>query len=402
MSTLRIINARIVTPEPSGDTPRRGSAMGALRTAENATILCKDGRIACVGSAPPAAGDETVLDAEGCAVLPGLIDCHTHLCWAGSRVDEWEEQLRGVAYLDILARGGGIMSTVRAVRAASRRELADALLGRALRALRNGSTTIEVKSGYGLTTADELKMLGAIRDASSNFPGTLVPTALLGHAKDPDQPSFCETTLRETLPAVSKEFPGITIDAYCERGAWSVEECGRLFDAARAAGHPCRVHADQFTPLGMTRHAAGAGLVSVDHLEASHEEDLRSLAASGSIGVILPAVGFHAQNAYAHARTLIDAGGALALATNANPGSAPCFSLPVAMAIGVRRCGLTPAEAIVAATRNAAHVLGLRDRGVVAAGARADLIILGTADERSLLYEFPSSPRAVVAGGRVV
>lgn len=339
---------------------------------------------------PPAHADHTI-DAAGRVLIPGFVDCHTHACWAGSRLDEWEQRLRGASYLDILRAGGGIMSTVRAVRAASRRDLADSTRDRLSRFLDAGTTTIEIKSGYGLTTADELKMLGAITDAAASWPGTVVPTALLGHAIDPDQPDFVRRTIRETLPAVHAEFPGIPIDLYLESGAWSLDHARALLEAALALQHPIRLHADQFSSMGGIPLAIALGARSVDHLEASTLPDLRALAASDVTGVILPVCGVHAEGSFADARTLLDAGGLLAIATNCNPGSAPTESMPLALAIAVRRCRVTPAEAIAAATSGAANVLRLPDRGRISPGLRADLCLLDTTDERDLAFRLASN-----------
>jgi imidazolonepropionase len=343
---------------------------------------------------------ETVLDAAGRLVTPGLVDCHTHACWAGDRLGEWERKLRGVSYLEILAQGGGIMSTVRAVRAASQRTLTDLLLHRLQDCLATGTTTIEVKSGYGLTTPDELKMLRAIDDARAHWPGTIVATALLGHAIDPDQPGFVERTITETLPAVSSEFPGITIDAYVEQAAWTLEQAVRLFEKARELGHPLRVHADQFHSLGMVREAVRLGALSVDHLEASTDDDHAHLGTSHTVAVGLPICGLHVDGRYANLRAVIDAGGATAIASNLNPGSAPSGSLPLAMGLAVRHAGLTPFEALTAVTVNGAAVLRFSDRGLLNVGYRADLVLWNTRDLRELSY-IPSGPRiaSVVVGG---
>jgi imidazolonepropionase len=356
-------------------------------------------------SLTPRTGEE-VLDAAGRLVTPGLVDCHTHACWAGDRLGEWEQKLRGVPYLDILSKGGGIMATVRAVRAASQRTLTDLLVERLNGCLATGTTTIEVKSGYGLTTADELKMLRAIDDARAHWPGTIVATALLGHAVDPDQPDFVERTISETLPEVSREFPGVAVDAYVEKGAWSIADASRLFTKVRELGHPLRVHADQFNSLGMVAEAVRLGARSVDHLEATTDADCAHLARSSTIGVGLPICGFHVDGRYADLRRLIDAGGAVAVATNLNPGSAPSGSMPLAMGLAVRHGGrhggLTPHEALTAGTVNGAAVLGFSDRGAFVRGLRADLIVWNTNDVRGLTY-IPGGPSvsARVIGGVV-
>lgn len=401
MIDLVIRNARVVSP-PAGRGVVRGHAMQRLSIIESCDVAVHEGVILSVGPGLPAMGRREI-DADGRVLLPGLIDCHTHMCWAGSRLDEWEKRLGGATYIELLAAGGGIMSTVRAVRLASEERLAELLLARLEAALSEGSTTVEVKSGYGLNTAGELKMLRAIDRAVEWWPGTVVKTACIGHAVDPDDPHAVDRAIRETLPAVHAEFPGVAIDAYCEKAAWSLEDCTRLFDVAAELGHPCRVHADQFTPLGMVTAAVRRGFRSVDHLEASTSEEIERLGESSTLGVVLPCSGFHLDGRYASARRIIDAGGAVAVATNCNPGSAPCVSMPMAMAMGVRSCGLRPSEAIVAATANAAAVLGLDDRGRVEPGLRADLVMLGTTDERSLMHDFGSRHADVVmAGGRAV
>jgi imidazolonepropionase len=361
-------------------------------------------RIAAVGPAiEPAAGDE-ILEAGGRVVMPGFVDAHTHALWAGDRLDEFERRQRGASYLEILAAGGGILSTVRAVRAASEEELARSLRRRLDHMLREGTTTVEVKSGYGLSTEHELKMLRAIHAAARGFAGTIVPTALLGHAIDREQPDFVDRVVGETLPAVHAEFPGITVDAYCEEGdrAWSLADCRRLLAAARALGHPLRLHADQFHRLGGLDLALELGARAVDHLEATTRADLARLACASVPGVLLPASGFHTDGRYADARALLDAGGTVVLATNCNPGSSPTSSMPLVIALARRQLRMTMDETIAATTSRAAALLGLADRGRIAPGLRADLIVLRHTDERQLGYELGGNPvDAVIAGGRL-
>jgi imidazolonepropionase len=352
-------------------------------------------------------GADDVIDADGRVLMPAFVDCHTHACWAGDRLDEWEMRLRGAAYLDILKAGGGIMSTVRAVRAAKGEDLTAALLERLGRMLSLGSAVVEVKSGYGLDARAELKMLDAIaraaKDTSGDFP-QIMPTALLGHAIEGEGPdsaaAFVERTIRETLPQIHGRFPNVTVDAFCEQGAWSLEDTVRLLAAAGELGHPVRVHADQFNSMGMLREAVRLGARSVDHLEASTRDDLEFLAQSETFGIILPCSGFHLDRRFADARRLVDEGGLLALATNYNPGSSPCPSMAMAVALAVRFCGLTPAEAIAAATVNAADVLGLSDRGAIVEGQRADLLLLRHTDERMVAFEYGDDPiEMVLLGG---
>lgn len=373
------------------------------------SILIDSGRILAIAPAiqtliPPA----RTIDARGRCVIPGFVDCHTHACFAGERLDEWELKRRGATYLEILARGGGIMSTVRAVRAASQSQLSDLLSQRLDRILHAGTTTIEIKSGYGLSTADELKMLRAIDDASRAWPGTIIKTALLGHALDPDIPDFFNHTIHRTLDAVHDEFPGIAVDVFCEMNAWPLEESTRLLARAAGLGHPIRAHVDQFNSLGMVERAVALNARSVDHLEASTPAQLDAIAASwkrhpsaGTWAVGLPVCGFHVDARYADLRGIIDRGGRVALATNFNPGSAPSFSLPFAMALAVRHCGLTHDQALAAATSNPAQLLGLPDRGTLAPGACADLLILHHTDPRNLTFEVGVDPvQHVIARGQ--
>ena len=336
--------------------------------------------------------------------MPAFVDCHTHACWAGSRLDEFEMSLTGAKYLDILKAGGGIMSTVRAVRQASEEQLVGTLFRRLAAMGALGTATIEVKSGYGLNTDAELKMLRAIHQASRQTLQTVTGTFLGAHAIDPENPRCVEQIIDETLPAVVSEFPGITCDAFCEKGAWTLEDCRRLFEYARELGCPIRVHTDQFNSLGMTRLAIDLEAVSVDHLEATTPKDLEYLARSRTIGVCLPCAGFHLNGAYAPARALIDAGGAVAIATNFNPGSAPTPSLPFAIALACRKLRMTAAEGIVASTFNAACVLGLQDvAGSIEVGKRADLQLLDAQDERELGFELAGAgPLVVIVRGEIV
>lgn len=397
---------------------RTGEAMRGLRVRENVDVLIRAGRIEAVGEGITVPPGGKVIDAHGDVLMPGFVDCHTHLCWAGNRIDEWTRRLTGESYLQILKDGGGIMSTVRAVRETPLVTLTEELRKRLDAALRQGITTIEIKSGYGLNTESELKMLKAIRDAALTWPGTVVLTALIGHAIDPaiGEKAFVDRTINETLPAIHAEFPGVAIDLFCEEGAWTLADSLRLLNAAKELSHPLRVHADQFTSRGMVTEAVRLGVLSVDHLEQTTSGELDLLAKSQTFGVGLPVTAINLGNAskgtgftgmspgikFANLRELVDRGGRVCLATNANPGSAPSISVPLAVALGVRFCGLTVDEAITAVTVNPAMMLGFKDRGVVAPGKRADLVLLRHTDYRELAYELGGDPvRAVIVGGQV-
>ncbi len=412
MSEIRIRNARVLTMLAPGESRppasgRRGLSMRELGVLPAADVRISGGTIEAVEAPGTHRGPvEREIDAAGRVLMPGFVDCHTHACWAGSRIDEWERKLAGATYQEIMAAGGGIMSTVRAIRTADRAELATILARHASGSmLVHGTTTAEVKSGYGLTTEHELKMLAAIRDVAEAGRSriTVVPTALLGHAIDGQPERFVQETIERTLPAVSAAFPGIAVDAFCEKGAWSADDCLRLFTAAKASGHSIRVHADQFTSLGMVECAIAIGARSADHLEASTPDTMGSLAASETFAVGLPVCGFHLDGRYAPLGKIAALGGKICIATNYNPGSAPCPSMPFAIALAVRHCGLSPVQAIVASTVNPALLLGFADRGYIAPSARADVLLLKHDDERGLAYEVGDNPVAtVIAGGQII
>ncbi len=398
--SLLFRNARVLTL--SGERgPRRGKALGELGVLPQADVLVSDGRVVSVG--PKLEGPEgaEVIDAQGRVLMPGFIDCHTHACWAGDRFDEWALSLGGASPQEILKAGGGMHATVKAVREATKKQLAAGLRSRLGLMLREGTTTVEIKSGYGLSTEAELKMLRAIVRAGAEWAGTIVPTALLGNAFEGDLDDYARMVVKEMLPEVSREFPGITVDVNCEDGAWSVEACVKLLEKARKH-HPVRVHADRIGPTGMVPDAIRLHALSVDHLESSSKADLVALAQSPTIGVMLPCGGLHAGGRFARAGFFVDQGGIVALATDCNPATAPGHSMPAAISLAVRFCGLSTAEAIAAATVNAAAVLGLKDRGTIEPGQRADLILLRHKDERLLAHEFGGNPvELVVCAGKV-
>ena len=361
MSGILFQNARIVTLQSStgnSNLPRRGEDLRNLATIPSGFVRIRDGRITEVAAGSPtkSQSEEKVIDARGRVLMPGFVDCHTHACWAGDRLDEWEMKLAGRSYLDILAAGGGIMSTVRSVRATSTQDLCDELMQRLHEMAAYGTTTAEVKSGYGLESETELRMIEAIAQAARHSPLRIDATFLGAHAIDPERKDCVRSMIDETLPAVAKKYPGITADAYCETGAWSVADCVEYFQTAKKLGCGIRVHTDQFHSLGMIPAALELGAKSVDHLEAATDADLHLVARSKTIAVGLPATAFCLGTPCMQARKFIDAGGALALATNANPGSAPVRSMPIVLAFAVREMKMTPAEAITSVTWNAACV----------------------------------------------
>lgn len=417
---LVIHSARqLVTCASSG--PKRGAALAAAGLIENGALAVRDGRIAAVGPSADILREFSApqqIDASGKVVCPGFVDPHTHAVFAGSRLDEFEMRLRGVPYLDILAAGGGILNTVRATRAASEIELTALALDRLDTMLRLGTTTIEIKTGYGLDTAAELKMLRVIARLAKTHPADIVPAFLGAHAVPPEYTGrageYAELVAREMLPLAAEWFAGshfaqqgrhFCVDVFCEQGAFTLEQSRRVLEAGKALGLGVRAHVDEFTALGGVRMAVELGALTVDHLDVTAGDDLLALAASGTIGVLMPAVNFHLGTAHhANARALIEAGTAIALATDLNPGSAPCYSMPLVMALACRMYRMTPAEALNAATINAAYAAGMGDTvGSLEAGKQADVLILNAPDYRELAYWFGGNPvETVIKRGAVV
>jgi imidazolonepropionase len=393
--------------------------MAELGLVSAGAVAVADGRIVATGTTSEirrALSASREIDAGGRVVLPGLVDAHTHLIFAGSRQDEFERRIGGATYLEIMAAGGGIMSSVGATRSASLEELIEQALPRLQRMLAHGTTTAEAKTGYGLNTADEVKSLQAIRRLNASQPIELVPTFLGAHAvpeeyagRDDD---YVELIMKEMLPAVAKAAPppapgrpGLFCDVFCDDGAFTLEQTRRILSAAGALGMPLKVHADEFAHLGAARLAAELGAISADHLLRTPPEDVAAMASAGVVAVLLPGTPFGlGQHEYANARAMIAAGLPVALGTDLNPGTCYCESLPMMMALACRYMRMTPAEALVACTVNAACAIGRgADLGRLQAGYAADLLILNTDDYRQLAYHFGSSPvQTVIKRGQVV
>jgi imidazolonepropionase len=390
--------AQLVTPA-GADTPLRGSALGEIEVLADAFLLCEEGRIAAVGSMRdlgPLDGEVEELDGRGLCAIPGLVDCHTHACFAGDRVEEFALRSSGATYEQLHAAGGGILSTVSATRAAGEEELAD-VMRRHRGWMRNaGTTTFEAKSGYGLDRDTELAQLRAIAAAGG------VPTWLGAHAVPPefaDADAYLDFAISEVLPEAAKLAEAA--DVFLERGAFDTIQARRYLTACRQARLALRLHGDQFTEQGAIPLAVELGARSVDHLEATGDGGIRALAASDVVGVLLPASALFLGRPMPPARALVDAGAAVALATDFNPGSAFCESLPLICSLAATQLKLSPAEALAACTVNAAHVLGRADRkGRIAPGYDADLVLLDVPDWRYLAYHLGCNQIArVVLGG---
>ncbi len=392
---------QLVTPA-GRSAPLRGSDLATVDVLDDAYALCEDGTVVSVGRMAdlgPLAGDVVELDGRGRCAVPGLVDCHTHPCFAGDRVEEFALRAAGASYEELHAAGGGILSTVRATRAASQDDLDKVVRRHAGWMLRHGTTTFEGKSGYGLDLDTELASLRAVAAAGG------IPTWLGAHAVPPefdDADAYLEFALSEVLPQAATLAEAA--DVFLERGAFDREQARRYLEACRDAGLALRLHGDQFTESGAIPLAIELGARSVDHLEATGDGGIRALAASDVVGVLLPASALFLDRPMPPARSLVDAGAAVALATDFNPGSAFCESLPLVCSLACTQLHLSPAEALSATTVNAAHVLGRADRiGRIAPGYAADIVLLDAPDWRYLAYHLGGDlVDAVIRGGDLV
>lgn len=384
---------------------------GPLGMIADACVQVVDGLIAYAGAATaaPAVDDDAErIDAGGGAVLPGLIDCHTHPVWAGSRADEFALRSRGASYAEILEAGGGILNTAKRVRAVSEDELVALARPRLHKLLRRGVTTVEAKSGYGLTTEDELKSLRVLRRLDEVMPLEVVRTFLGAHAIPPeyegDSAGYTKLVTDEMLPRVAEEKLASFCDVFVERGAFSVDQGRRVLSRARELGLGVRIHAEQLSHTGATQLACELGAVSASHMEFANDDDIARLADAGVVAEVLSiAQVYLGMEQRIPGRKLADAGVTLAVATDLNPGSAHSADLHLAAGLAVSMCGLTADEALLGITRNAARALGRDDIGQVAAGCRADLAVLDTPNAYDLVYEWGENHvHTVIAGGRPV
>jgi imidazolonepropionase len=399
---------------PLGSTPRRGAEQRQVRTVPDAEVLCSDGRIAFAGPGEERRRlwgelpDAERLDGRGGTLVPGFVDAHTHLPWAGSREQELAARLAGRSYQEIAAAGGGILATVAATRRAGEDELVEAVRRRLDRMLAWGTTTAEAKSGYGLTLADELKQLRAIRRAADLHPIDLVPTLLAAHEVPPearaDRGRFLDLICDRIIPAAAEAGLARFCDVFCERGVFDAAESRRVLQAGVRHGLAPRLHADEFAASGGAELAGELGAVSADHLIAVSEAGIAALAGAGVVAVLLPGTSFFLmRHRYAPARRLIDAGVPVALATDCNPGSSHTESMPMIVVLAVFELGLTVEESLTAATLNAACSLGLGGEiGSIEVGKRADLTLLELPNLLHLAYHYGINPvTAVVKDGRL-
>jgi len=389
---------------PAGrSAPVRGAELRAIDLVADAYILCEDGRIADVGPMQELwrLDDDVVeVDGRGLSAVPGLVDCHTHACFAGDRVDEFSQRAAGATYEELHARGGGILSTVRATREAGEAGLAAALSRHQAWMLRAGTTTFEAKSGYGLDRDTELTQLRVIKSAGG------VPTWLGAHAVPPEfadagADAYVDFLIEDVLPDAA--LLAEAADVFLERGAFDLAQARRVLLASRSSGLELRLHGDQFTEAGAIPLAIELNARSVDHLESTGSTGIDALSSSAVVGVLLPASALFLGRPMPPARALVDAGAAIALATDFNPGSAYCESLPLVCALAATQLRLAPEEALTACTVNAAHVLSRADRkGRLARGFDADIVLVAADDWRHLAYHLGGDVvHTVVRGGRI-
>jgi len=370
---------------------RRGREIAELEVLEDAAVLVNGDRIEWVGPRKQAPKSDQLVEVSG-VIFPGFIDCHTHAVFGAPRLDDHERRALGVNYKAIAAAGGGILQSVRDVRARSEADL-EALTSARLRTLMaNGATTIEVKSGYGLELEAELKQLRVIKRLAATLPVTLVPTFLGAHEVPPEyrgkREAYVRLVCEEMIPAVAREKLARCCDVFCEPGVFSAAESRQILTAAAGHGLAVKLHADELDGSGGAELAVELGALSADHLAAISETGITALATSPTVAVLLPAtMVFLGKRGQAPARRLIDAGAAVALASDYNPGTSPTMSLPLVMALGVSQLGLRHAEVVTAVTINAAAALGLaQDRGQIAPGCVADLTVAAVDDWREVAY----------------
>ena len=397
--------AQLVTcASPEG--VRRGAAMADVGLIEDGAVAIQGDRIVAVGPSADLRAAYTAtrrIDASRFVVCPGFVDPHTHVVYAGDRIAEFESRIQGKTYLEIMAEGGGIISTMRAVRAATLEGLMTETRPRLDLMLALGTTTVEVKTGYGLDSESELKMLQAIGVLDHSHPVDFVPTFMGAHAIPPEYQGrasdYVDLVIQEMLPASRDWFAAqhwddtdlpFFVDVFCENNAFDLEQSRRILQAGADLGMRVKAHVDEFTALGGVTLGVELGAVSLDHLDVTRAEEIKALTASDTAAVIMPAVNFNlGSRHFADARALIDAGAVVALATDVNPGSSPCTSMPLVMAIACRYQRFLPSEALIASTINAAYAVGLSHRlGSLEPGKQADLLLVEAPDYRHLAYQF--------------
>jgi imidazolonepropionase len=388
---------QLVTVDSGGKRFKAGREMRDLGIIPDAAVLCTDGKIAWVG--PMSAWDRKLpdqfpeLDARGKVVLPGFVDSHTHMMFAGNRANEFALRSQGATYQQIAGVGGGILSTIKNVRTASKKDLKRQTTRYLIEMMKQGTTTVEIKSGYGLDLDSEIKMMEAIHELEREEMMTVVPTFIGAHAVPPEykhnEPAYVELIVNEMIPYVGKKKLATFCDVFCEKGYFGLEDAERILTEGKLAGMQPKIHADELTALGGAQLAAKVGAVSADHLEHVSDDGIKALWDRGVVATLLPGVSFFLNHGYAPARKLIDGGVAVAIASDFNPGSCMSFSMPMMMTIACTQMRMTPEEALAASTLNGAAALSLSSSvGSIEVGKNADLLVANIPDYTFLAYHF--------------
>lgn len=408
MSNLLLTNIGMLVT-PLGYGAKKGPKQGEVQVLKDAWVLVEDGLIAQVGTGtPPSVQEAELVDAGGKLVTPGLVDAHTHLVFGGWRQNELGLKLHGVTYLEILAQGGGILSTVTSTRAATEEELADKAALALDEMLRFGTTTCEAKSGYGLTLEHELKQLRAIRDLNQRHPIDLAATFMGAHAVPSEykenRGGFLRLLCEEMIPAVAEQKLAKYCDVFCETGVFTAEESRTILACAKRHGLIPKIHADEIDPIGGSQLAGEIGAISAEHLIVCPPEGIASMAKGGTVACLLPATSFYLGSTFAPARDMVNAGVPVAMATDFNPGSCPCLNLQFVMNLGCLKYRLTPEEVLTAVTLNAAAAIDMADQvGSVEAGKLGDLVIWDAPDLDYICYRLGSNlAKTVIKRGRLV
>lgn len=393
---------------PLGRAARGGDQQGAVQTLHDAWLVMDGGVIDAVGvGAPPPLRGAKKIDCGGKLVTPGLVDAHTHLIFGGWRQHEMALKLKGVPYLDILAQGGGILSTVTATREATQQELADKARLALDEMLSLGTTTVEAKSGYGLSLAEEIKQLRALRALNDSHPMDVVPTFMGAHAVpnayQDNREEYIRQLCEDMIPSVAEEALAKFCDVFCETGVFSAEESRRILEAGKAHGLIPKIHADEIDPIGGSQLAGEIGAISAEHLIVCPPEGIASMAKGGTVACLLPATSLYLGATFAPAREMVSAGVPVAMASDFNPGSCPCLNLQLVMNLGCLRYRLTPEEVLTAVTLNGAAAIGMADTvGTLEPGKQGDLVIWDAPDLNYLCYRMGSNlVHSVVKRGRV-
>ncbi|MED0737887.1 imidazolonepropionase [Aneurinibacillus thermoaerophilus] len=412
---LLVHNIGLLVTMQGKQEARTGKEMSNVGAIEKGAVAVRDGKIVAVGREEEVRAQiaglaiEEELDAKGKLVTPGLIDPHTHLVHGGSREHELDLKLKGVSYLDILAQGGGILSTVRATRQATEEELFTKAKGSLDIMLLHGTTTVEAKSGYGLTLEDEIKQLRVAKKLNESHPVDLVSTFMGAHAvplEYKERPSgYVDVVIQEMLPEVKRQGLAEFCDVFCEHGVFTVEQSRQILIAAKELGFGIKIHADEIEPMGGAQLAGELGCISAEHLLAASDEGFEAMQRAGTVAVCLPATSFNLRlKKHARARTMIEMGVPVALSTDYNPGSSPTESIQLVMTLGCLNLGMTPEEVITAITINAAHAIGKANTiGSLEAGKQADLVIFNASNLAYLPYHFGiNHVNTVIKNGNIV